>query len=122
MRFLVDENLSTILADALSSAGHDAVHVKALGAAGANDSEVMDLAVAEQRVIISADTDFGSLLASTGAARPSTILVRELVTMMPTALAGILLLNLDVIEGELTAGAIAAFGTKGIRVRRLPLR
>ncbi len=31
MRFLIDNNLSPVLADALKAAGHDAVHVRDLG-------------------------------------------------------------------------------------------
>ena len=77
MRFLIDENLSWRLAPLLSTSGHDAVHIRDLDASGAPDSEVMALAVRDSRVIISADTDFGALLAHTRATKPSVILVRE---------------------------------------------
>ena len=63
MRFLVDENLSPRLADLLTACGHDAVHVRDLGLHGGSDADVMDQAVASDRVIVSADTDFGALLA-----------------------------------------------------------
>lgn len=43
----------------LADAGHDAVHVTALGLAGHIDDEVLAAARRERRVLVSADTDFG---------------------------------------------------------------
>ena len=67
MRFLVDQCLSVELAEALTDAGHDVTHLRNLGMQRAKDPEVLELAQAEDRVLLSADTDFGALLASTGA-------------------------------------------------------
>jgi predicted nuclease of predicted toxin-antitoxin system len=89
VRFLVDENLSRSLADLLAKGGHDAVHVRDLEAAGATDSAIMALAVADERIIISADTDFGASLVHSRATKPSVILVRALVDRRPPELAGI---------------------------------
>jgi predicted nuclease of predicted toxin-antitoxin system len=58
LRLLVDECLSAVVTDQLAHAGHDAVHVTAVGLAGRSDREVMAPAVKQQRIIISADTDF----------------------------------------------------------------
>jgi predicted nuclease of predicted toxin-antitoxin system len=41
VRFLVDENLSPILADLLGEAGHDSSHVRNLGMQCATDPAVM---------------------------------------------------------------------------------
>jgi predicted nuclease of predicted toxin-antitoxin system len=122
VRFLIDENLSPRLADLLVQAGHDTVHVRDLEAAGVSDSAVMALAVADGRVIISADTDFGALLAHSRATEPSVILVRAIVDRRPPELAAIIIANLSVLEEHLKAGAIAAFTQSDIRVRALPLR
>jgi predicted nuclease of predicted toxin-antitoxin system len=122
VNFLVDENLSPRVAELLAKAGHDAVHVRDLRAAGAPDTAIMALALADRRVIVSADTDFGALLAYTRATEPSVILVRELLELRPPDLVTIVLNHLDVIEPHLLTGAIAAFTTSGIRVRALPLR
>jgi predicted nuclease of predicted toxin-antitoxin system len=73
----IDENLPPRLADLLTEAGHPAVHVRDLDAAGSPDPQIIDLALTEARAIVSADSDFGALLASTGATEPSVILVRE---------------------------------------------
>jgi predicted nuclease of predicted toxin-antitoxin system len=122
MRFLIDENLSWHLAELLTKAGHDAVHVRDLDAAGAPDTDVVALAARDDRVIISADTDFGALLAHSRSTKPSVILVRALVDRRPPELAGIIAANLDVIQEHLHAGAIAAFTQDSVRVRSLPLR
>jgi predicted nuclease of predicted toxin-antitoxin system len=73
-------------------------------------------------VIVSADTDFGALLAHTRETKPSVILVRALVDRRPPALAGILIANLDTVSEHLEGGAIVAFTHADIRVRTLPLR
>jgi len=122
MRFLIDENLSWRLAELLTKAGHDAVHVRDLDATGAPDTDVVALASRDDRIIVSADTDFGALLASSRATKPSVILVRALVDRRPPELAGIITANLDTVQEHLQTGAIAAFTQDGIRVRPLPLR
>lgn len=63
MRFVVDANLSPRVADLLTEAGHDAVAVRHLGLQDALDDEILDLALNDDRIIISHDTDFGTLLA-----------------------------------------------------------
>ena len=61
MRFLLDQNLSPLLVELLGGSGHDVVHVRDLGLHKADDSELVTHAVADERIIISADTDFGYL-------------------------------------------------------------
>ena len=121
MKLLIDENLPPRLAGLLGDAGHDAVHVRDLGAAGASDPQIIDLALADGRTIISADTDFGALLASTGATEPSVILVREVVDRQPPELAVLPAGCIEQLEAQLTAGAMVALTPTGARVRRLPL-
>jgi predicted nuclease of predicted toxin-antitoxin system len=63
VRFLLDQNLSTRLADLLVDAGHDVVHTSQLGLSRADDLTVLERAAAERRILVSADTDFGVLFA-----------------------------------------------------------
>lgn len=122
MRFLVDENLPPELASLLRSAGHDAVHVHDIDLTGTSDSALLDRAGTEDRAIISADTDFGGLLAERRATRPSVLLVRAIVAMPPDEMADRISEQLLELSPHLSAGAIVALERDRARVRDLPLR
>ncbi|MHB8295420.1 MAG: DUF5615 family PIN-like protein [Acidimicrobiales bacterium] len=121
MRFLVDQCLSGDLAESLVAAGHNAVHVAAYGLSRADDSEILARAAHEDRVLLSADTDFGGLLARRGATLPSVILYRRRTRRRPHEQVMVLIANLGALEEDLDAGAIAAIDDRGIRIRRLPI-
>jgi predicted nuclease of predicted toxin-antitoxin system len=121
MRLLLDNNLSPRLAVVLSKAGWDTVHVAALGLRAAPDPVVMRTALDDDRILVSADTDFGALLAATHANRPSVVLVRRVVGRRVEALAALLLANLPGVEEDLRAGSVVVIGDDSLRVRRLPI-
>ena len=73
MRFLVDNALSPVLATLLSQAGHDALHVRTIELQRADDIVIFDQAAADDRIVVSADTDFGTLLAARRVKKPSVI-------------------------------------------------
>jgi predicted nuclease of predicted toxin-antitoxin system len=121
VKFLIDNNLSPLLAEALKAAGHDAVHVRDIGMQAAPDEAVLGRARAEQRVLISADTDFGGLLARSEASNPSVILIRRLAGRRAAEQSQIILGNLDQVAEDLVAGAVVALHENVLRVRRLPM-
>ena len=122
MKLLLDQNLSPLLEEALSAFGHDAVHVRTLGLRTASDTTIMDAARAESRVVVSADTDFGELLARTNAASPSVLLLRRQNDRRVAELGELIALNLPAVADDLAAGAIVVLNDERIRVRSLPIR
>jgi predicted nuclease of predicted toxin-antitoxin system len=121
MRFLIDNALSPVLATALLQAGHDAIHVRDLGLQAAADETIMALAAKEERIVVSADTDFGTLLALHQSRLPSLILFRKGSPRIPAHQVSLLLTNLPAVEEELHRGAVVIFHSDRLRVRRLPL-
>lgn len=120
MKLLIDESLSAEVARRLSDAGHDVRHVSDVGLLGAPDTDVLRVAGESGRVLISADTDFGELLALGRHPGPSVVLLRR-APHRPDAQAALLLANLPAIEDSLASGAVAVISAKLIRVRRLPI-
>ena len=119
MTFLVDNALSPELAHLLCAAGHDAVHVRDYGLHAADDPIVLARAEVEARVLISADTDFGTLLMIRKQTRPSVILFRRGAPRRAIEQASLLLTNLESFAADLAHGAIVVFRQNKIRVRRL---
>ncbi|HUE70694.1 MAG TPA: DUF5615 family PIN-like protein [Pirellulaceae bacterium] len=61
MKLLADECCDMPLVSGLRSDGHDVVYVKEL-APGSDDQAVLQLAVADQRILLTEDKDFGELV------------------------------------------------------------
>ena len=121
MKFLVDNALSPLVAEGLRGAGHDASHIRDYGLQTAEDKKIFSLAETENRIVISSDTDFGTILALWGKNKPSVILFRRGSDRRPEKQVALLLSNLPLIQDALEQGAVVVFEQTRLRIHTLPI-
>jgi predicted nuclease of predicted toxin-antitoxin system len=95
--------------------------VRDIGLATAEDEKIFSFAVRENYVLVSADTDFGTLHTLWRESRPSVIILKRTSQRRPNDQVALLLANLPGITEALEKGAIAVFEDQRIRIRSLPL-
>lgn len=121
MKFLIDNALPPRLASLLIVAGQDAIHVRQYAMQAAQDESILARAGKEDRIVVSADTNFGTLLATRKASRPSFILFRDANLLSAEDYAGVLIPSLPLLELELAGGCVVVFRSGRLRVRKLPI-
>jgi predicted nuclease of predicted toxin-antitoxin system len=121
MRLLLDENLSHRIATRLTAAGHDVVHVTDVDLADTDDPVIFQWAADHNRIVVTSDADFGTMLALSGAPGPSVILLRSSDHLTPPQQADLIAATLDQVADDLTTGAVASITPERIRIRQLPI-
>jgi predicted nuclease of predicted toxin-antitoxin system len=121
LRFLVDINLSPRLADQLGALGHDVVHAWSLGLGSAPDAVLLERVRSENRVLMSADSDFGTILAATRATTPSVLYLRGVSGRRVDDLVARVVTALPAIQEALTAGSLVVVEPAIVRIPSLPI-
>jgi len=112
--------VSFLLLDVLREYGHEGVHAYEIGKDRAPDSELLEIARRESRIIITADLDFPRLLALSLAEGPGIILFRS-GNYSDSEMCGLLERVLQIVPAENIASSICVVDKKRIRITRLPL-
>jgi len=121
MRFFVDQPVSPLIAEWLRSTGHDAVHVREREMSRALDAEIIALASAEQRIVITADLDFSRIVAISGADGPAVVLFRA-GNITDDEMLALTQRVLNEVELSILSRAIVTVDAYRIRVAPLPLK
>ena len=120
LRFLVDMNLPSKTVTNLQQQDWDVFRVSQVLPMDAEDSKILEFARQQNRIIITQDLDFSSLLALGGYEKPSLITFR---LSMPDSetITRKLLDIVPHIEDRLAEGCAVTIDNRRVRVRRLPI-
>lgn len=111
--------LAARVAAELRADGHDAVHLSEQGLSRLGDEEIFAKAMSEGRIIVTADLDFGAIIARTGSQRVSVIVLR-LVNLQADRVVTLLRRVLAAAAAELDRGAVVLVEESRFRIRHLP--
>lgn len=121
MKIVLDMNIPQSWVGFLNSKGHEAKHWRQIGDIRAEDTEIMEWARDNEYIVFTHDLDFGSLLYSTNASKPSVIQLR-MADIVPEVAGSFVIESLNKVSNELQEGALVIIDPKRHRVRLLPLR
>ena len=120
MKLLLDQGLPRSTARLLREEEVDVVHAGECGLSRASDSEVLDFARAEGRIVVSLDSDFHALLVLSNAAGPSVIRIR--IEGLRSQEAATLICKVpESCREDLSAGCVISVQEDRIRIRKLPV-
>lgn len=121
MKLLLDANLSPSLRAGLEEAGFETIHVVDVALQRASDEEIFRYAAESSYVVVTADADFGALLALRRATAPSVLQLRGVAGLAPTVHLSLMVDHLVTVSVDLEAGAIVSLSPTRLAVRRLPV-
>jgi predicted nuclease of predicted toxin-antitoxin system len=121
MRFFLDVNLAPSIAEWLRDNGHDAVHAVEQGMERKDDAELLAMATAEGRVLLTRDLDFAEIAARAADGR-SRIAIFRTASARPVRLVPRLRSVIAVIEEQPRgSGFVLVVTDAGHRIRILPI-
>lgn len=117
MRFLVDQNVPLDVVEGLQAEGHD-VSWAQTDYPGADDEVLLEIAQEEERILITFDTDFGTLAFHRNLPASSGIVLFRLTLVSPVAVAETVLKTIR--SREDWKGHFSVVDDTEIRMRPLP--
>jgi predicted nuclease of predicted toxin-antitoxin system len=120
MKLLLDQGLPRSAAKLLREGGIDTLHVGEIGLSTANDNEILQRGREDDRVVVTLDADFHSLLAFSRIISHSVIRLRIEGLNGPKA-ANLIKETVLHSKEDLANGALVTVQPGRIRIRRLPL-
>lgn len=117
-KLLLDQGLPRSTALILRTRGLDVVHVGEVGLSSAKDMEILLFAYEHERIVVTLDADFHSLLMVNKMNSPSVVRLR-VEGLKGKDLAGILEKIWKDVSDDLAHGAMVTVNKKTIRVHRL---
>lgn len=104
----------------IGQAGHESGHVHEIGLTTADDA-ILNRASEVGDGIVTADADFGTLLALGGYARPPVVLLRSSDQLPPDDQADLVLNSLEGVPDAFEHGAVATVTPGRVWIRSLPV-
>jgi len=121
LRFIADVHISPLTVVALQQQGYDILRVTEVLPATATDTEILELARVENRIVLTQDLDFSTLVALGGYVQPSLVTLR-LSSAQPDLVSRRLLEVLPQLKQVLVEGAAITIEDNAMRYRKLPIR
>jgi predicted nuclease of predicted toxin-antitoxin system len=121
MKILIDVNLSRRWKVPLSAVGHDVLHWEDVGPDDADDSDIMKFADSEERIILTNDLDFATMLAQSNMKKPSVVQLRS-GKLRPEQLQVQVITALNQAKDALDSGAVVTVFPSQSKISILPLK
>ena len=120
IRLLLDQGLPRSATILLQQRGIDAIHVGDIGMSAASDMEILDKARCDNRIVVTLDADFHSLLAVNALSSPSVLRIR-IEGLNGDGLCTLLCRVFELCGDDLAIGAVVSAQINRIGVKLLPI-
>ena len=120
IKLILDQGLPRSAARLLQERGFDVVHTGDCGMAHSSDKDILEFARQQDRVVVTLDSDFHTIMVLSSATCPSVIRIR-IEGLRAKEFASLLERVLNECQTDLMDGAIVSVTEKQIRLRKLPL-
>jgi predicted nuclease of predicted toxin-antitoxin system len=121
MKLLLDQGLPPLTAELLRGQGIDAIHVAEIGYSRAEDTQIIELAQTNERIIVTLDADYHAAIALTSLPSPSVIWIR-VVNLRASAYVEIIMPILNEYKEMLIDGVLITMRSdRTVKTRLLPI-